>query len=250
MWRSTAGIDRFASRVLGHAGEVAPPPGPSAARGSETLARRREAQQAIPPPRDRLLMQSNSAYTRLSAGAHTHVFHRVRARPGPLTSARAFEEAMREEDVPAQQPEAQEDARIPDPDAYPRGTRRHRASAQQGPREPLCLIWRVGDREMFRALARGRRRRAGALEVSAADVGHAGEPPRVAFAVGRNVGGAVVRNRVRRRLRAASREHSILLEPGRGYLVRASSSAASATYRELADALRSALAAHRGEGAY
>jgi ribonuclease P protein component len=32
------------------------------------------------------------------------------------------------------------------------------------------------------------------------------EPPRVAFGIGRSVGGAVVRNRIRRRLRAGLRE--------------------------------------------
>jgi ribonuclease P protein component len=100
---------------------------------------------------------------------------------------------------------------------------------------------------MFRALAQGRRRRAGALEVTAADLGRRDEPPRVAFAVGRRVGGAVVRNRVRRRLRAATREHRALLRPGCAYLVRAGASASSATYAELSDALCTALRAH-GDG--
>ena len=97
-----------------------------------------------------------------------------------------------------------------------------RTSAQQGPRQPLRLIWRVRDRAMFRALARGRRRRSGVLEVSAVVLGPATEPPRVAYAVGATSGDAVVRNRVRRRLRAAVREHTpICCEPGSGYLVRA-----------------------------
>ncbi len=56
------------------------------------------------------------------------------ARPprGP-TSARAFEEAMREADIPAEQPEAEEEARIPAPDAEPGGTRGDSSPAQQGP---------------------------------------------------------------------------------------------------------------------
>ena len=37
--------------------------------------------------------------------------------PGPIPSARAFEEAMREEDVSAEQPEAEEEARLPSPHA-------------------------------------------------------------------------------------------------------------------------------------
>jgi ribonuclease P protein component len=155
---------------------------------------------------------------------------------------------MREEDVPTEQSEAEEDTRIPYPDAHPRWARGDRAPTQQGSREPLRLIWRVDDRAMFRALARDRPRRAGALHVSATDLGRPDDPPRVAYAVGRPVGGAVVRNRVRRRLRAATREHRELLRPGWGYLIRASAEARVATYRELADWLRSALLSHRGKG--
>ena len=42
--------------------------------------------------------------------------------------------------------------------------------------------------------------------------------PRVAYAVGRRVGNAVVRNRVRRRLRAAVRAHADALDPHASYL--------------------------------
>ena len=67
------------------------------------------------------------------------------------------------------------------------------------------------------------------------------EPPRVAFAVGRRCGGAVVRNRVRRRLRAAVRESRELLEPGHAYLFAAAPHAAVATYGEIRDAVRGTL---------
>jgi ribonuclease P protein component len=43
--------------------------------------------------------------------------------------------------------------------------------------------------------------------------------PAVAFAVGRRQGPAVVRNRTRRRLRAALANHRELLEPGHAYLI-------------------------------
>ena len=43
-------------------------------------------------------------------------------------------------------------------------------------------------------------------------------PPRVAYAVGRRVGGAVARNRVRRRLRAVVRDEAAHLEPACAYL--------------------------------
>ncbi|HWS46744.1 MAG TPA: ribonuclease P protein component, partial [Acidimicrobiia bacterium] len=79
-------------------------------------------------------------------------------------------------------------------------------------------MWRVRDRRSFRALARGRRRRAGCVEMRTAVLGTRDEPPRVAFAVGRAVGPAVTRNRVRRRLRAIVRDASAQLEPGCGYL--------------------------------
>jgi ribonuclease P protein component len=83
--------------------------------------------------------------------------------------------------------------------------------------------------------------------VSAALVSTRQEPPRIAFAVGRPVGNAVARNRVRRRLRSALREHHELLQPGWGYLVSTTPAATTATYRELADALHVILRGHSGE---
>jgi ribonuclease P protein component len=59
------------------------------------------------------------------------------------------------------------------------------------------------------------------------------------------VGGAVVRNRVRRRLRAATREHAGALDPGCAYLVHARAGAADRTYAELVAALGGALCALR-----
>lgn len=59
-----------------------------------------------------------------------------------------------------------------------------------------------------------------------------GDTPRVAYAIGRAVGGAVVRNRVRRRLRAAVAEIEPQLRPG-AYLFGARPEAATAPYREL-----------------
>ncbi|MFM8237855.1 MAG: ribonuclease P protein component [Actinomycetota bacterium] len=79
-------------------------------------------------------------------------------------------------------------------------------------------MWRVRDPASFRALARGRRRRSGVLEVRTAMLGAPGEPPRVAYAVGKTVGNAVRRNLVRRRLRVVMGGQE--LAGGRGYLVR------------------------------
>lgn len=70
-------------------------------------------------------------------------------------------------------------------------------------------IWRVTDRGTFAALRRdGQRARRGPLTVTwlGLSVDAAPAPPRVAFAIGTRTGGAVVRNRIRRRLRSAMRE--------------------------------------------
>ena len=69
-------------------------------------------------------------------------------------------------------------------------------------------LWRITDRRSFQALQqRGRRARRGPLTVTwLAPAPGSTAPPRVGFAVGRTVGGAVLRNRIRRRLRAALRE--------------------------------------------
>jgi len=67
---------------------------------------------------------------------------------------------------------------------------------------------------------------------------HAGprrtEPTEVGFVVSRAVGNAVVRNRVKRRLRELSRQRLAALE-GRRLVVRANPTAAEASYAQLRD---------------
>ncbi len=126
---------------------------------------------------------------------------------------------MREAHVPTEQPQAQEDPRVPRPDVDPWRACRDQGPAPQGSQAADRLIWRVRDRATFRAFAGGVRSRRGLLALSfVADPG-SGDPPRVAYAVGRKVGPAVVRNRVRRRLRHAVADHRHLLVPGGAYLV-------------------------------
>jgi ribonuclease P protein component len=72
-------------------------------------------------------------------------------------------------------------------------------------------------------------------------------PPRAAFAVGRAVGGAVSRNRVRRRLRALLAREAARGLPGGWYLVGAGPSAATASFDELATATAALAARVRRE---
>ena len=72
-------------------------------------------------------------------------------------------------------------------------------------------------------------------------------PPRLAFAIGRRSGGAVVRNRLRRRLRATFVALPDL--PGGAYLVSAGPEAVSAPPAELAAALGEAVLAAAGHDA-
>lgn len=68
-----------------------------------------------------------------------------------------------------------------------------------------------------------------------------GEPARVGFVVSRAVGSAVVRNAVRRRLRALVGSRIALLPPGSRAVVRAQPAAARAAWAELGRDLDSAL---------
>jgi ribonuclease P protein component len=75
------------------------------------------------------------------------------------------------------------------------------------PGSPSGSIWRVRDRASFVALRRhGRRARRDGLAVSWLPPEQGSTPPRIAVAASRRAGGAVVRNRIRRRLRAACAE--------------------------------------------
>jgi ribonuclease P protein component len=71
--------------------------------------------------------------------------------------------------------------------------------------------------------------------------GPASEPPKVACAPTRGVGGAAVRNRVRRRLRAAVAEARAHLSPGHAYLVTAGREALTMPFADLRAAVARAL---------
>ncbi len=76
-----------------------------------------------------------------------------------------------------------------------------------------------------------------------------GDPPRVAYAIGRPFGTAVERNRARRRLRAAVALEQALLLDGGAYLVAAERSVMTVTFPTLRDHVATVLRAVREHAA-
>src|SRR4051794_23392847 len=105
---------------------------------------------------------------------------------------------------------------------------------------PATHRMRLG-REFEAAVRRGRRAGRRTLVVHAVTTDARGDAARVGFVVSRSVGTAVVRNRVKRRLRAAMAAHVARLPAGALVVVRANPAAASVTGRQLAADLDVAL---------
>jgi ribonuclease P protein component len=105
------------------------------------------------------------------------------------------------------------------------------------------LIWTIRGRRAFRTLARtGRTVRTETLWCTFLD-DPAAVPLRVAFAVGRPIGSAVRRNRLRRRLRAAVRSVAADQQLQRGWLLIGAKPAASKqTFESLQKELNALLA--------
>jgi ribonuclease P protein component len=106
-------------------------------------------------------------------------------------------------------------------------------------RDEFTSAVRRGDRAGRPRLVLHLQRRDEAGKVDGAD--EAGEPARVGFTVGRQVGDAVVRNKVRRRLRHIVRERLYRLPAGSLLVVRANPKAATARIDELAADVDAAL---------
>jgi ribonuclease P protein component len=94
------------------------------------------------------------------------------------------------------------------------------------------VIGRIQDRTTFeRFRVDAKRTRAGELWCAALlDDTAAG--PRIAYALGKQVGTAVVRNRLRRRLKAIAAGHADIVHPG-SYLIGARPGAAHRSFEEL-----------------
>jgi ribonuclease P protein component len=139
---------------------------------------------------------------------------------------------MGEANLSTQEPEAHADARLPSPDVDPSRPGGYQGPTPEGPSPADGLTWRIQDRATFRALASRPRHRRGPITLTsvASDDGH---PPRVAYGVGRRVGTAVTRNRLRRRLRAVVAAHRSDLRPGTAYLFGAGPEATGASPAEL-----------------
>jgi ribonuclease P protein component len=110
----------------------------------------------------------------------------------------------------------------------------------------LAAVQRLHRRAEFTATIRGGRRAArGAIVVHAAPAEHPARDSRAraGFIVSRAVGGAVVRNKVKRRLRHLVAARLGALPSGTDLVVRALPAAADRGYRKLAADLDAALAA-------
>ena len=146
------------------------------------------------------------------------------------------EEAPREAHLSAQQSPPRQAPRLPPPHGDPRRAQRPAGASPQGSAAPLGLIWRIRDRRTFVELRRrGRRARHGHVSVThvPARTTTSADPARVAFAIPRKVGGAVVRNRLRRQARAHLAERAGRTAMSGAYLVALAPGAAAADRPEL-----------------
>jgi len=147
---------------------------------------------------------------------------------------------MGEAHLPAQQPQASQEPRVPSSHVDQGGPGRVEGQTAEGPPSAVGLTWRVRDRGTFARFRASRTRTTmGPITVTFVH-DEVATPPRVAYSVGRKVGTAVVRNQLRRRLRAIVADFAAQLAPG-AYLISAGPRAAELTFADLRSAVGGAL---------
>lgn len=168
--------------------------------------------------------------------------------------------------IPAEQPSARKDPRLPAAHADPGWSRRSLLASLQGARPPvgigfkdehvLAVGHRLRRRDEFAAVIKaGCRAGRGGLVVhvlarperilAQADRPSTDVTVRVGFVVPRAVGNAVVRNRVRRRLRHLLHDRLASIAPGTDVVVRVSAAATFRSYAQLGSDLDAAIVAAR-----
>src|SRR6478735_9222166 len=164
---------------------------------------------------------------------------------GPLIGSNPHEQAH----LPAQQPSPRQEARLPRPHAHARRPRHPVGSPRQGAHRALGLSRAVLARPHrltrgaeYKAVVRRGRRCAGAHTVTYVNPAAADGPARFGFIVSRQVGGAVVRNTVRRRLKALCAEALPALLPGNDIVIRALPGADTISFAALRDEVAGCLA--------
>ena len=222
-------------RVLGYAGRSprpVPPVRPALRRVPVRVPARRNQLPGVPGPRPSSRSRRSPPRARPPMGAH----RRCRVVGVPREQAH----------VPAEQPPAVQDPRLPAADAHPRGPGDPRRSPAQGSREALRL--RCCPRRHACAGVRSSPRSSGPVGApvgrpwfsTTCPSGSSRHPPpdspsvaRAGFVVGKAVGNSVVRHRVTRRLRAVVRDELHRLPSTADLVVRARPEAATAPFAVL-----------------
>lgn len=171
---------------------------------------------------------------------------RARAGSDPSTTARPLASYAHlplprgrdEADLPAEQQEAGKAPRVSPPHGDKGGPGHRKGAPSAGPGSSVSLSGRpppVHGQRLFATLVRdGRRARGGVVTVHFVKNRDGDAPVRVAYSVSRRVGGAVVRNTWRRRLRSIAAEVASELEPG-SYLIGLAPEVRRLTFKELED---------------
>lgn len=152
-----------------------------------------------------------------------------------------------QENVPAEQPSSRQGARFPPAYAHPCRPRHPGCTPSQGPhrtlrvasrpRQPVVFVLakaqRITSADDYKRVVRRGRRIAGVNCVTYQLMNPNGGAPRFGFIVAKTVGNAVVRNRVRRRLKAIAFDLARTLPDGAETVFRALPPAATANFSDL-----------------